>query len=52
MHPEYNVQDWDSAEGAIDWPRMIRTLREVRACVLWGFPSPRVGRPLSGAADR
>lgn len=30
MHPEYNVQDWDSAEGAIDWPRMIRTLREVK----------------------
>ena len=31
MHPEYNVQDWDSAEGAIDWPRMVKSLNEVRA---------------------
>ncbi|CCL99853.1 uncharacterized protein FIBRA_01877 [Fibroporia radiculosa] len=30
MHPEYNVQDWDDAKGAIDWPRMIRTLAEVK----------------------
>lgn len=30
MHPEYGVQDWDDPEGAIDWPRMVNTLREVR----------------------
>ncbi|OCH86438.1 P-loop containing nucleoside triphosphate hydrolase protein [Obba rivulosa] len=30
VHPEYKVQDWDSAEGAIDWPRMIKTLEEVK----------------------
>ncbi|PCH43548.1 nucleoside triphosphate hydrolase protein [Wolfiporia cocos MD-104 SS10] len=30
IHPVYNVQDWDSAEGAIDWPRMITTLAEVK----------------------
>ncbi|KAH9832270.1 P-loop containing nucleoside triphosphate hydrolase protein [Rhodofomes roseus] len=30
LHPEYKVQDWDSAEGAIDWPRMIKTLKEVK----------------------
>ncbi|KAI0076154.1 P-loop containing nucleoside triphosphate hydrolase protein [Panus rudis PR-1116 ss-1] len=30
IHPEYNVQDWDSAEGAIDWPRMVNALREVK----------------------
>lgn len=30
LHPEYGVQDWDSAEGAIDWPRMIKTLKEVK----------------------
>lgn len=36
IHPEYGVQDWDSAEGAIDWPRMINALREVRS-----YPAPR-----------
>ncbi|KAJ3490933.1 hypothetical protein NLI96_g1063 [Meripilus lineatus] len=30
IHPEYGVQDWDSAEGAIDWPRMVDSLREVK----------------------
>ncbi|KAK7685223.1 hypothetical protein QCA50_011586 [Cerrena zonata] len=30
IHPEYGVQDWDSAEGAIDWPRMINSLREIK----------------------
>ncbi|CAL1708056.1 unnamed protein product [Somion occarium] len=30
IHPIYNVQDWDSAEGAIDWPRMVDSLREVK----------------------
>ncbi|KAI0930651.1 hypothetical protein AcV5_007310 [Taiwanofungus camphoratus] len=30
IHPEYGVQDWDSAEGAIDWPRMVKTLDEVK----------------------
>ena len=29
MHPVYGVQDWDRAEGAIEWPRMIRALGEV-----------------------
>ena len=29
MHPEYGVQDWDRAEGAIEWPRMIKALEEV-----------------------
>ena len=30
MHPVYNVQDWDSAEGAIDWTRMVKAMDEVR----------------------
>lgn len=30
VHPEYNVQDWDRAEGAIDWPRMIKALEEIK----------------------
>ncbi|GBE81478.1 Nicotinamide riboside kinase [Sparassis crispa] len=30
IHPEYNVQDWDKAEGAIDWPRMVKSLAEVK----------------------
>ncbi|KZT65959.1 P-loop containing nucleoside triphosphate hydrolase protein [Daedalea quercina L-15889] len=30
IHPGYNVQDWDSAEGAVDWPRMIKTLKKVK----------------------
>ncbi|KAJ3522486.1 hypothetical protein NM688_g8868 [Phlebia brevispora] len=31
IHPEYNVQDWDSAEGAIDWPRMTKALQHIKA---------------------
>jgi len=27
----YNVQDWDAAPGAIDWPRMVSFLRHVKA---------------------
>ncbi|TBU31738.1 P-loop containing nucleoside triphosphate hydrolase protein [Dichomitus squalens] len=30
VHPMYGVQDWDRAEGAIEWPRMIKALEEVR----------------------
>ncbi|KAH8107811.1 P-loop containing nucleoside triphosphate hydrolase protein [Cristinia sonorae] len=30
VHPVYQVQDWDAAEGAIDWPRMVTALREVK----------------------
>lgn len=36
MHPVYNVQDWDDPEGAIDWPRMGRTMKEV--CCINGLP--------------
>ncbi|KAJ7668469.1 hypothetical protein DFH06DRAFT_1181813 [Mycena polygramma] len=31
VHPVHNVQDWDAAPGAIQWPRMITFLREVKA---------------------
>ncbi|EPS96268.1 hypothetical protein FOMPIDRAFT_1062303 [Fomitopsis schrenkii] len=30
VHPVYNVQDWDDAKGAIDWERMVKTLRQVK----------------------
>ncbi|THH09450.1 hypothetical protein EW145_g2016 [Phellinidium pouzarii] len=30
IHPEYNVQDWDDAPGAIDWPRLRSFLKEVK----------------------
>ncbi|KAI0093463.1 P-loop containing nucleoside triphosphate hydrolase protein [Irpex rosettiformis] len=30
VHPVYNVQDWDDPEGAIDWPRMVKALKEIR----------------------
>jgi len=30
MHPVHNVQDWDAAPGAIDWPRMTSFLRKVK----------------------
>ncbi|KAH9847182.1 P-loop containing nucleoside triphosphate hydrolase protein [Lenzites betulinus] len=30
LHPVYGVQDWDRAEGAIDWPRMVKALKEVK----------------------
>ncbi|KLO09152.1 P-loop containing nucleoside triphosphate hydrolase protein [Schizopora paradoxa] len=30
IHPEYGVQDWDDAPGAIDWPRLRGFLREVK----------------------
>lgn len=31
MHPVHKVQDWDSAPGAIDWPRLVGTLKYLRA---------------------
>ncbi|KAF9512139.1 hypothetical protein BS47DRAFT_1330451 [Hydnum rufescens UP504] len=30
-HPGFNVQDWDDAPGAIDWPRMRSALAHVKA---------------------
>ncbi|KAJ7647557.1 P-loop containing nucleoside triphosphate hydrolase protein [Roridomyces roridus] len=30
VHPVYNVQDWDAAPGAIEWPRMLDFLRKVK----------------------
>ncbi|CAE6357774.1 unnamed protein product [Rhizoctonia solani] len=30
MHPVYNVQDWDDAPGAIDWPRLRASLKHVK----------------------
>jgi len=29
-HPTYNVQDWDDAPGAIQWPRLESALKHVR----------------------
>ncbi|KAH7883127.1 hypothetical protein F5I97DRAFT_1960381 [Phlebopus sp. FC_14] len=29
-HPDYNVQDWDSPQGAIEWPRLRTFLRTVK----------------------
>lgn len=31
VHPKYGVQDWDRAEGAVEWPRMVKALEEVSA---------------------
>ncbi|KAF8170292.1 P-loop containing nucleoside triphosphate hydrolase protein [Mycena galopus ATCC 62051] len=31
VHPVHNVQDWDAPAGAIDWPRLISFLHEVKA---------------------
>jgi nicotinamide/nicotinate riboside kinase len=31
IHPIYNVQDWDAAEGAIDWDRLSSALEHVKA---------------------
>lgn len=30
MHPVYNVQDWDSPKGAIDWPRLASFLQHCK----------------------
>ncbi|KAF8633635.1 hypothetical protein AX15_001322 [Amanita polypyramis BW_CC] len=30
IHPKYNVQDWDSASGAIAWPRFVDFLRQIK----------------------
>jgi len=29
-HPTLNIRDWDDPVGAIDWPRMVKFIREVR----------------------
>ncbi|KAH9940469.1 P-loop containing nucleoside triphosphate hydrolase protein [Epithele typhae] len=31
VHPVYGVQDWDKAEGAIQWDRMVKALDAVRS---------------------
>ncbi|KAG9309341.1 hypothetical protein JVU11DRAFT_10577 [Chiua virens] len=31
IHPVYNVGDWDSPQGAIDWPRLRAFLKKVKA---------------------
>ncbi|CAE6430367.1 unnamed protein product [Rhizoctonia solani] len=31
MHPVYNVQDWDDAPTAIDWPRLRASLKYVKS---------------------
>jgi len=30
VHPVYKVQDWDAPAGAIEWPRMIEFLKEIK----------------------
>ncbi|EGN99590.1 hypothetical protein SERLA73DRAFT_179670 [Serpula lacrymans var. lacrymans S7.3] len=30
IHPIYQVEDWDSAAGAIEWPRLASVLKEVK----------------------
>ncbi|KAG9103062.1 ribosylnicotinamide kinase, partial [Ceratobasidium sp. 370] len=30
VHPVYQVQDWDDAPGAIDWPRLRASLKHVK----------------------
>ena len=30
VHSAYNVQDWDDAPGAIDWPRLRSFLKEIK----------------------
>ncbi|TRM67931.1 hypothetical protein BD626DRAFT_480229 [Schizophyllum amplum] len=30
IHPKYGVQDWDWPDGAIDWKRMIASLKDVK----------------------
>ncbi|QRV79363.1 P-loop nucleoside triphosphate hydrolase [Ceratobasidium sp. AG-Ba] len=30
LHPVYQVQDWDDAAGAIDWPRLRASLKNVK----------------------
>ncbi|KAH7923396.1 P-loop containing nucleoside triphosphate hydrolase protein [Leucogyrophana mollusca] len=31
VHPVYQVQDWDAAPGAIEWPRLVKFLKDVKA---------------------
>ena len=30
FHPKYNVQDWDDAPGAINWPRFVAFLEQIK----------------------
>ena len=30
IHPIHNVQDWDAPATAIDWPRFIGALRQIK----------------------
>lgn len=30
IHPEYGVQDWDDAPGAIEWPRMRTFMKDIK----------------------
>ncbi|KAE9408615.1 P-loop containing nucleoside triphosphate hydrolase protein [Gymnopus androsaceus JB14] len=30
VHPVYKVQDWDAPAGAIQWPRMVNFLKEIK----------------------
>jgi len=31
MHPEWDVQDWDTPPGAIEWPRFVSFLQKIRS---------------------
>jgi nicotinamide/nicotinate riboside kinase len=31
IHPVHNVQDWDAAPGAIDWDRLIASLKHMKS---------------------
>lgn len=30
VHPVHKVQDWDAAPGAIEWPRLVSFLKQVK----------------------
>ena len=30
IHPEYHCQDWDDAPGAVDWPRYVTFLEQIK----------------------
>ena len=31
IHPQWNVQDWDAPAGAIDWPRLVTFMKQVKS---------------------